>query len=543
MSDRLLIGYVLAFAVAAAICFISIRRANDIADTDTRWGLQSLLALTGAWSATHVAYLLAPARDLAIAMYLGGLLFGIAAVGAWLYFCSAYSGRTYHRQPAVRRAAIGVFVVIAGIKLTNPLHGQYFTSERVTDPFVHQAIELGTLHWLTMGLSYALAAVGIFILLEVFIHVRHDTSPFVILIGITVTPVTFYLLSQRSPLLIDITYEPLGVAVFAIGVLYLYLDRFQTIKLAGERREPVIVLAEDGTIRDVNDAALAQFDRLGEAAIHGREIEEVLPGLDAVIGRDEDIYTISDGDRTRYYRITVEPLGGLAATAGTRVVLTDVTDEETYRRELERQNERLAQFASMVSHDLRNPLTVAKGHIELAAEEDTTDHIDAVADALDRMEALIDDVLALARTGQPIGETDPVNVATVANEAWTTVETASADLVVEGDVTVRADRSRLLQLFENLFRNAIDHAGDDVTVTVTGEADGRVTIADTGPGIPPEEREAVFEAGHSTREDGTGFGLAIVQEIVNAHGWEIRVEASEDGGAAFVIEGMSPLDE
>ncbi|QAU12069.1 PAS domain S-box protein [Halorubrum sp. BOL3-1] len=206
-------------------------------------------------------------------------------------------------------------------------------------------------------------------------------------------------------------------------------------------------------------------------------------------------------------------------------------------RELERQNDRLEEFASVVSHDLRNPLNVAQGRVELAAEECGSEHLDAAVTAHERMEALIDDLLVLAREGETVSETDPVRVADAVRGCWSTVDTADAVLSVETDLTLRADESRLRQLLENLIRNAVEHGGDDVTITA-GALDGGFYVADDGPGIPANERDAVFDAGYSTSESGTGFGLRIVEQVADAHGWEVRAVESEAGGARFEVTGV-----
>jgi signal transduction histidine kinase len=92
-------------------------------------------------------------------------------------------------------------------------------------------------------------------------------------------------------------------------------------------------------------------------------------------------------------------------------------------------------------------------------------------------------------------------------------------------------------LFENLIRNAVEHGGADVTVTVGPLADG-IFIADDGPGIPAEKRADVFASGYTSRENGAGLGLAIVATSAKAHGWGINDADSDDGGARFEITGM-----
>ena len=215
------------------------------------------------------------------------------------------------------------------------------------------------------------------------------------------------------------------------------------------------------------------------------------------------------------------------------------------RETLQRQNERLDEFASVVAHDLRNPLGLGRGSFELYRETGDAETAADVEYAFERMEAIIDEVLTLAREGEDVDETTEVALASVAHEAWAGVSASASTLEVRAPGVVAADRDRLLQVFENLFRNAQEHATADgrgesdgreagVTVVVDALADGSgFFVADDGPGIAPADREQVFDAGYSTTEDGTGLGLGIVSRIARAHGWEPAVAASEDGGARF----------
>ena len=205
-------------------------------------------------------------------------------------------------------------------------------------------------------------------------------------------------------------------------------------------------------------------------------------------------------------------------------------------RELAEQNERLDQFASILSHDLRNPLSVAKGRLELARMDCDSEHLESVDGALDHMETLISTLLTVARGGDSVEDPVPVSLRSAAERAWGHVDTAAATLEVDEDVTVEADSTRLAQMLENLFRNAVEHGGEDVTVTVGPLEEGGFYVADDGPGIPEEERESVFEMGNSTKANGTGLGLAIVEQIADAHGWEVSVVRGEDGGARFRID-------
>lgn len=213
-------------------------------------------------------------------------------------------------------------------------------------------------------------------------------------------------------------------------------------------------------------------------------------------------------------------------------------EERANKEALSRERDRLDEFASVVSHDLRNPLRVAKINLDLAQEERESEPLTKAENSLERAEDLIEGLLSLAREGDTGAEPEPVALDDIVTECWQSVPTGNAELVIETELVLRADINRLRQLFENLFRNAVEHGGNEVTVTV-GNCTGGFYVADNGRGIPPEKREDVFNAGHSLSSEGTGFGLAIVEQIVAAHGWEILVTDSDSGGTRFEVTGVT----
>lgn len=227
----------------------------------------------------------------------------------------------------------------------------------------------------------------------------------------------------------------------------------------------------------------------------------------------------------------------LAAHADAR--LTQLATERQLRdrtAELERQNDRLEKFASVVSHDLRNPLQVAQARVELTRQTENHSHLDDAEAALDWAETLISDLLTLARQGQTVDDPTELSLAQAASDCWRSVKAPESTVDIVDDQRIMADPDRLRQLLENLFGNAVDHAGAAVHVTIgtLADADG-FYIADDGPGIDPANRNKVFEGGYSTAEDGTGFGLRIVDEIATAHGWSVEVAESDAGGTRFEI--------
>ncbi|QLD86163.1 PAS domain S-box protein [Natronomonas halophila] len=249
----------------------------------------------------------------------------------------------------------------------------------------------------------------------------------------------------------------------------------------------------------------------------------------------------ADGRDERWLKHWSQPIESGLYEGGRIEHYTDITERKRRERELTRQNERLDKFASIVSHDLRNPLRVAKGQLELARNECDSERLDDIGHANERMDDLIDNLLTLAREGEPVGDTEPVDLVTLTENCWRNVATVEATLTTDVERTINADQSRLQQLLENLMRNAVEHGSEDVTVTI-GELEDGFYVEDDGPGISEDERDDVFEAGYSTAAEGTGFGLCIVKQVVQAHGWAVRVTDGPDSGARFEITGLQGGD-
>lgn len=244
----------------------------------------------------------------------------------------------------------------------------------------------------------------------------------------------------------------------------------------------------------------------------------------------------------RHFRLTNAPISTDGDTIEGYAIYTDITERKQHEDELERQNERLDEFASVVSHDLKQPLGIIYGKLSMISEEYDSRHLDDIDDALGRMETLIDNVLTLARQGKIVSTPTPTSLEDVVRDAWGIAGNDTATLVIDGPLAeIKADSQRLQELFENLFRNAIEHAGPETTVTVGMRDSNGFYIEDDGPGIPPESRDQVFEHSYSTSDNGTGIGLAIGQAIVEAHGWQITVTDGTDGGARFEIQGLNHI--
>lgn len=228
----------------------------------------------------------------------------------------------------------------------------------------------------------------------------------------------------------------------------------------------------------------------------------------------------------------------------------DVTLRKRLEARLEDQSDRIDQFVSYVSHDLRTPLQIIYGAVDQARRGDD-EALDTVERAAERIQTIVDDLSHLSETDRSSrlsssalrsleAESMSTEVVPLAEEVWSVIAPDEATLEVDlpRESVVASEVETIRPVLENLFKNAVDHAGPAVTVRL-GATDGNdLVVADDGPGIPEANREAVLEPGYTTAEDGTGTGLDLVVQTVERQRWELAVEDSESGGARFVIEGI-----
>ncbi|MFC6988692.1 PAS domain-containing sensor histidine kinase [Haloplanus sp. GCM10025708] len=318
------------------------------------------------------------------------------------------------------------------------------------------------------------------------------------------------------------------------------------------------LLEPDGTVLEANDTVL-EFGGLDRDEVVGQNMWELPLFQNSQATRDRAqsaVERAADGDfvhhelrlqgtdREAIIDFSVRPVTDEQGSV--RFLVPEgheITDRKEHERALQRERDRLDEFAGVLSHDLRNPLNLAEARLEFVQEECDSEHLPVIETALDRMDRLTEDALWLAREGREIGSLDAVVLHDTIDTAWNIVadNASHAELHYADDgfstATIEADDDRLGRLLENLFRNAIEHGGNEVTVTV-GTMDDGFYVEDDGPGLPEERRDSVFTAGYSASEDGTGFGLSIVKQVAEAHGWDVGLTESEAGGARFDITGV-----
>jgi PAS domain S-box-containing protein len=510
-----------------------------------------------------------------------------AALGACSFYVAVeFAQRAEYRRRGIFALLVGFVVADAIVSLTDPVHYLVLSDVSVSAAGVLSSTDGPLFRVHVVGsVTPVLFSLGILVVEYVDARgiYRKQTAG---LTGAILIAVTFFLWQTFAPIHPAFDLGTIGIFTWCVLVLWALFraDFLETAPVARatlmeSMDDAVVALDTDGHVVDLNPTAQALLgvddDAVGAL---GEDVFADYPTLVEQYGQTLETRTeISidvDGQR-RHFDLNISPVRNPSGEGllGRIVVIRDVTEKERQRRELdrkreqlERQNRRLDKFASVVSHDLRNPLGIAETYLEFARDTGDEPDFEAVEEALDRMNEMIDGLLTMARADTAIEETEQVDIARLSRETWETTQTDGATLEVTADDTVEADPDLLRHVFVNLFRNTVEHGStssrtqsddsvehgstgnrtqsDDsaededppvrVTVGTLDDQDG-FFVADDGQGIPPEEREAVFDHGHTTTEDGTGLGLSIVSEFVQAHGWEISVTESSDGGARFDI--------
>ncbi|WP_247007485.1 sensor histidine kinase [Halorientalis litorea] len=499
--------------------------------------------------------------------------FAFCSFATFTVFAGRYTGADFHRHPLLATALVVMtagYPVLFALGLVTDL---WAVNQRLVEgPILYLAYEPGLG---LAALSIAAYAVSLYTYYRLLVFLlstsRRATGQLVLLLlgalAVSLGPVVSVLGVFPAEDLNHVPYTTVvfvlftGVALFRFDLLHIQpIARSDVVE---NLWDPVLVLDGDRRVVDYNVAATRIWPEVSDDI--GDSFEATCPALADVVDPDQladtQRVTLPVDGQDHHFSVTVSTVRKRGDDGEwLSILLRDVTAVEQSRWQLEKQNDRLDQVASTISHDLRNPINVATGQLELMdrrlgdadlddeTEAQLRDAITEVDRAADRMQDIIDDILTIAREGKTVEDTQELSLAAVAREAWRTVDTGDATLTVTDDCALRAERSKLLSIFENLFRNSVEHgstaeSGPDshsdyqpagVTVEVTPTPDG-FTVTDDGPGIPENHRDDVFEYGYTTTRAGTGLGLSIVRTMAESHGWTVELDDGYEGGTRFVF--------
>jgi PAS domain S-box-containing protein len=316
------------------------------------------------------------------------------------------------------------------------------------------------------------------------------------------------------------------------------------------------ILDAEGNLIRANETALGFIDADDEAVFGEPFWETPWWNHDETVARrcQDAVERVRTGEIARF---EAEHVGANGQRIATSVVARPVVGDGTVEKiivegtdvtDLKRREEQIEFFNSILRHDILNGMTVIKARAETLAdtlEGTQATYAETILDWSRDIVDLTQKVRSVLSTMSGDGLTEPetIELAPVIEGAVNKAASMDVDCTIEtaihDDVAVVAD-DLLDDVVGNILTNAVEHGGPSPTIEVTTELVGptvRLHIADDGPGIPPTERDAVFEKGQcGTESTGTGFGLYFVSVMVDSYGGDIWVEESDLGGSEFVVE-------
>jgi len=511
-------------------------------------------------------------------------LFVFALSLGWLLFVVEY---VRHEQVRLTSPVVALLLVVPvvslGLTVTNPLHNLVLAAESTRGPFGGLNLVYGPWYYVYLSYTYFLTLPGLGLLLLEYrsAHGMYRRQLLLIIGGFVVAFVgaSDYLLFRLvgdvpsylrlTPFAYLVTTGCWLTALFQHHLFNVVpISRWTVVETLSD---PIVAVDPDGRIVDSNPAAT----RLGDASKSpiGADFTDFFASQPTLIEQFQrsspaaELELTHDGE-TRQYLLIREPID--AKWHGAVIVLRDITTLKAREKQLLTKNEQLERLANVVSHDLQTPILTAQKLLTVLrmdlsdVNEDSKQTLDNLEAVHDRLSGFAENLPRLARESTDVEKPVEWELSTIANAAWRVVDTGSLSLTIESNQTYSGDPARVQQVFENLFQNTVRHATpgtqsqidlqttedethqspistpdepqvDNPATTIrVGTYEQGFFIEDDGPGIDPNLREHILEYGMSTG-DGSGFGLAIVRTIIEAHGWEISVTESSTGGARFEI--------
>ncbi|WP_138004670.1 histidine kinase N-terminal 7TM domain-containing protein [Halalkalirubrum salinum] len=550
MITLLYTGYLVSFALAAVGCVWAAVRVRQFEEAEIRQPLGVFVWFTAVWAASNTLLLVVSSEAVLYVVYLIGLVVGFGTVIAWLWFCSAYTGHGYHYDRRIQAAAIGVFATVIAVKLTNPIHGWYFEPRVETTPFVHFAPEVSVLYWLVTAIAYAGSAVGLYMLFEAYFDSDRDVT---MLVGLTVVialpAVTKVIAGVFPNVLLLLHYEPIGTAIFAVGVVTVAQNSFVTVHGTAWRQLPdrlgeiVVTVDRADRIVEYNAAALETFPELEQAT--GRPLAAIAPEI--IPGADGSPTTINRTGHVHHFTTLIREVSVGPHTVGRVFVLTDVTELERKRSRLEQQAKHAENLTEAMAHELRNPLTIVLGQLarlqKIASQEtdtalssaDARAAIDSAHRAAERIEVVTDDLISITRHGTPIVDSEPYALRSLLEDAWQVQADPAVRFTCElPSRAVRTERERAIELFEYLFRTHKQRGATKIGVQLS---DNSLVIESDGAAFQTGNTDELFRYGVET-EDQVRLALANARTLATLHGWSIAIDQT-DCPLAIRLSGLS----
>ena len=344
-------GLILMFTGVAIGCLVGAAYGSRLRRRDTQLGLRAVLFTNGLWLGFQALGLVTTSESLSSALYIGGLIWGLTGVGAWMYFISAYTGRPYHRDRRYRGSAVGAFVALLVVKLTNPLYGLYVSTELRQTPYLHLVVEPQLFYWLSFSLTYTLVAISFYWLITTLRESAFPSGSLGALAVLALSPIVPRLAVSAlpsetlPPIMLGLSFEPLGVTAFLAGVLVLVEKPFRQIEQSARSR--FFEEADDATFVYDTDGRLVETNTQGQELQSATDTElTTVEAFERAFSPVEDLdgtdpLPVEVDGSTRYFAVTTHRMATGAELVGTVATVRDVTERRARKRKLEERKREL----------------------------------------------------------------------------------------------------------------------------------------------------------------------------------------------------------
>lgn len=551
---------VLLFTAIAIGCFGGAVYGSRLQGQDTQLGLRAVLITNGLWLAFQALGLVTTDGLLSNALYIGGLIWGLTGVGAWIYFVSAYTGRSYHRNRRIRGLAVGVYLSLLIVKLTNPLYGLYVSTQLQQLPYPHLVVEPQLFYWVSFSLTYTLVAISFYWLIAAFRDSSSPTAGLGALAVLSLFPVVSRVAIQLAPadvlppVVMGLSFEPIGVTAFLLGVLVFVEEPFRQVeqsarsKFFDEADDATFVYNTDGRLVEMNKQAQQLETELGVDCPTVTAFEQAF----RPIGSEDsgDAVAVERDSRTRYFDVTANQMTAGSELIGVVASVRDVTERKARTQELELKERAMDEatvgitISDPTSED--NPLIyVNDGFVEQTgySREEALGRNCRFLQANDNDQSSLDGLREAIATDEPItvelrnyrnnGERfwNRLSVTPIFNEAGELVNHVG----IQQDVTkiresqreLRAERERFELLIESTDEYAFLIVGEDGLIQTWN--DGAANLfgydTDTAVGMPMAEL-------HPGNQREARLPDRLLQQARHAgeasdDGWRVRADGSE----------------
>ena len=533
------------------------------------------LLVIGFWAATYVGYLVASTEQWLLFFIQLSYLSVVSAPIVWVVFAIQYTDR--EAWLSLQRIVL-LSIVPAGVLAlvwTAPFHSLFYADTLVTT--INGVVLLDTPpavgHRINIIYAYGLLLIGsALIVAEIFTKNQLYRRQSLVLLACLSAPwvanAVFHLGMQPIPTA-DLTPVVFVLTGIPLAILVQRSELTGFVPIAHERvfhtlEDPVFVISSSNRILDVNRAAHTLFDAdFPTRSLEGSDITDVLPqmllsagGLHPKLETAMECVITINGTSRQYIARVRRVYPNRKTQHGSIVSLTDITLQKRQQESVNAKNEQLERLASVISHDLSTPLATGESLLHLIKSDldsppaEVKQSIDDLETVHRRLRVFAEGLPTLARESTDVETPTNCDLECIARNAWEVVDTDDLTLSIDSTAQLWADASRLQQAFENLFTNVAEHGTTNnrtesdnnnrqpsaTTVRIGQLSTGSgFYIEDNGPGIPVDRREDMLEFGVSTGS-GSGYGLAIVRTIIEAHGWSLSITEGTTSGARFEIE-------